>query len=245
MNLAGWRLDWGAGSHTLTGTLPARGFLIVTNDLKNDQDKTPEENQTGMGSFYDVFRRLPNGTSEQILEVPELDLQNNSIGRVSLRDQAGHLIDYLTFRSAAFTGQNRGYRKSSPFSHIGVAAPASPFADDTPKLSDPYEIFCWDILQACMDQPFHSVAEILTVPVFFAQAGAAKIKTRTLSPCSTPRTTPLVRAFSIASSPRRNPTPSTQKIACSPGEFKKQTAPPTPQATPETASRKTFRRATR
>jgi len=172
VNLAGWRLDWGAGSHTLTGTLPARGFLIVTNDLKNDQAKPPEENQTGMGSFYDVFRRLPNGTSEQILEVPELDLQNNSIGRVSLRDQAGHLIDYLTFRSAAFTGQNRGYRKASPFSHIGVAAPASPFADDTPKLSDPYEIFCWDILQACMDQPFHSVAEILTVPVFFAQAGA-------------------------------------------------------------------------
>jgi hypothetical protein len=146
VNLAGWRLDWGAGSHTLTGTLPARGFLIVTNDLKNDQDKTPEENQTGMGSFYDVFRRLPNGTSEQILEVPELDLQNNSIGRVSLRDQAGHLIDYLTFRSAAFTGQNRDTARPPPSRTSAWRRPLHPSPTIPPNSAIPMKssagIFC-------------------------------------------------------------------------------------------------------
>ncbi len=182
INLAGWRLDWGTGGHVLTGVLAARGYLIVTNDLKNDQDSTPEQNQTGMGSFYDVFRRLPNGTTEQVIEVPALNLQNNTIGKVSLRDQAGRLIDYLTFHNTAFTGQNRGYRKSSPFSHIGAPAPATPFVDNTREPDDPYEAACWGVLQACMDQPFRSVAEVLTVPVFFSKSGAQEAQNQKAFP---------------------------------------------------------------
>jgi type II secretory pathway component PulK len=184
INVAGWKLEWGTGAHTLTGTLPANGFLIVTNDLKNDQDSKPETNQTGMGSFYDVFHRLPNGTSEQVLEVPALDLQDNvgSIGRVNLRDQGGHLIDYLTFHSGAFTGQNRGYRKTTPFSHIGALGPATPFADDTRDPDDTYAAACWGILKARMDQPFQSVGELLALPVFFSEAGAQETQNQKMFP---------------------------------------------------------------
>ncbi len=184
INLGGWQLDWGTGAHALTGTLPANGFLIVTNDLKNDQDSKPETNQTGMGSFYDVFHRLPNGTTEQVLEVPALNLQDNvgSIGRVSLRDQGGHLIDYLTFHSGAFTGQNRGYRKTTPFSHIGALGPATPFVDNTREPDETYDAACWGVLKTRMDQPFQSVGELLAVPVFFSEAGAQETQNQKMFP---------------------------------------------------------------
>lgn len=163
VSLRGWRIDWGAGEQVLNEVLPAGGFLILTDDIKNDNDPTPEVDAAGMGSFYDVFRILPTGAANQAVEILSMDIPNDS-GLVQLLDGRGNLIDYLAYKGGTFNGMNRGFQKKSPFARMGEPGPASPFKTEIGKPAADYAGACRNILQARMNRPFSSPAEVLAIP---------------------------------------------------------------------------------
>ncbi|MBN1865681.1 general secretion pathway protein GspK [Candidatus Sumerlaeota bacterium] len=163
VDLSGWTLNWQEGEMSLKGLLPPGGFLIVTDDIKDSNDPTPERDMAGMGSFYEVFKILPYSSKTLLVEEPDMNIPDIS-GTVRLFDAQRRPIDYLTYSDAAFDGINRGFQKIAPFARKGVPSLATPFEhgfDDPPTT---YDCFCRDVLDERMNQPFETVAEVLTVP---------------------------------------------------------------------------------
>ena len=128
VNLQGWRLDWGSGVRYLTETLGPRSFLVVTDDINNENDSTPEDDATGMGSFYDVFRMLPSGGTRILVEQRGMDIANDS-GRIALYNSQGDLMDYLAYDDAEFSGSPLGCHRDTLFDHVGCLGGGVAFRD--------------------------------------------------------------------------------------------------------------------
>jgi hypothetical protein len=169
VDLTGWTLNWENGETKLGVVLPAGGYLVLTDDIKDSNDPTPERDLVGMGSFYEVFRILPFSSKTLLVEDSDMNIPDDS-GMVRLVDPEGRLIDYLTYKDAAFNGINRGFEKLTPFVHQGVAHLATPFDHKMDVPSGPYERYCRDLLDERMNQPFASVAETLAVPALSPDA---------------------------------------------------------------------------
>jgi hypothetical protein len=168
VDLRGWRLDWGEGEYVIHKVLPPNGYLILTDDIKNDNDPTPEDDAPGMGSFFDVFHTLPVGSQNQIVEKTDMDLPDNA-GMVQLFDARGNLTDYLVYRNASYTGVNRGARKLTPFAHLGEVAPAAPYNFTLAQPADDYDQACRLLYLQGMNRPFTSPAELLVIPANLSQ----------------------------------------------------------------------------
>ncbi len=176
IDLTGYTVSWAAsgasqGQALLNGKLEAGAHLIVTDDLKNDLDPTPETT-AGMGSFYDVFKALPLG-NDRVIEIVGMDIPN-SRGTIALTDPDGNLVDYIIYDAGAFNGINRGFEKSNLFVHTTtVVTPALPFRNSlSPPAGDKHKVACWEWTLGRMDQPFISAGELLTIPQLFTPAAS-------------------------------------------------------------------------
>jgi hypothetical protein len=164
VDLRGWSIDWGSASHILNTTLAPGACLVLTDDIQNENDPTPEDKSPGMGSFVAIFG-LPILARNQIAEEPAMDIPDEQ-GLIRLFDAEGNLIDYLTYRGGTFNGLHRGFHKRNVFSHTGEPGPATPFVVRLEGFSDAYEEECWQILVAAMNKPYTSAVELLAAPVF-------------------------------------------------------------------------------
>ena len=164
VDLRGWSIDWGPASHILNTTLAPGACLVLTDDIQNANDPTPEDKSPGMGSFVAIFG-LPVLGRNQVAEEPAMDIPDEQ-GLIRLFDAQGNLIDYLTYRGGTFNGLHRGFHKRNVFSHVGEPGPATPFLVRLEGFSDAYEEECWQILLAAMNKPYASAVELLATPVF-------------------------------------------------------------------------------
>jgi hypothetical protein len=164
VDLRGWSIDWGPASHILNTILAPGACLVLTDDIQNANDPTPEDKSPGMGSFVAIFG-LPVLGRNQIAEEPAMDIPDEQ-GLIRLFDAQGNLIDYLTYRGGTFNGLHRGFHKRNVFSHVGEPGPATPFLVRLEGFSDAYEEECWQILLAAMNKPYASAVELLAAPVF-------------------------------------------------------------------------------
>lgn len=163
ISVSGWRLDWGAGSMVLSGSIAPGGTLILTDDINDLTDPSPNTEGLSMGSFYDIFNVVASGKN-RIAEKEGMDIPND-FGTIHLLDNEGNLIDYMLYSGAQFSGINRGFAKMFPFSHEGVGMAASPFAYNLMPPTEAHQRAAWDNWIARMDTPFRSSAEALAVPV--------------------------------------------------------------------------------
>ena len=164
VDLRGWSIDWGPASHILNTILAPGACLVLTDDIQNANDPTPEDKSPGMGSFVAIFG-LPILARNQIAEEPAMDIPDEQ-GLIRLFDPEGNLVDYLTYRGGTFNGLHRGFHKRNVFSHVGEPGPATPFVVRLEGFSDAYEEECWQILLAAMNKPYTSAVELLAAPVF-------------------------------------------------------------------------------
>ncbi len=176
VDLSGYTVSWASsgasqGQLMLSGKLEPGAHLIITDDLKDDLDPTPEYNNSEMGCFYDVFKVLPLG-KDRIIESFSMDIPN-SRGTIALTDPDGNLIDYIVYDAGAFNGINRGFEKTNLFVHTTSAATATPFRNTlSPPAGNEHEVACWLWTRQRMNQPFISAGELLTIPQMYTPAAS-------------------------------------------------------------------------
>lgn len=164
VNLRGWQIDWGYGRYTINEILPPQGILILTDDIDDKNDPTPEDNLSGMGSFVKIFQMMPATPQFLLVEQVGMDIPNDA-GVIRLYDDSNNLIDYLVYTKAQFQGNHFGYHKENFFSHTGSRKGASPFAVKMDKPETEYDLACWQIMQSLRNTPFESPVDVLFVPV--------------------------------------------------------------------------------
>ncbi len=157
-DLTGWRVRLLPGGTTisLTGTIRPNGYLIITDDYRDDLD--------GDGfTFFGTFGAI--GTVEgiptrNILEVPTLDIPNSGRIRVQLEERTGFLVDELVARINSGLTNLSSYQRQTPHVHEVATARATPFRIlNTPDTSARYQ----SITDLPRDEPFTDVLDLFNV----------------------------------------------------------------------------------
>lgn len=168
IDLNGWTLlvDAYDASFQLNGAIEANGFVVVTDDRDNSGDPTPEINSDpGAGSFYDIFGRLGNGTSQRILQQPTLNLPNNS-GRVQLRNPDGQVVDTFEYTGLAKNGVRSSAQRSDPRIRTSQVRPCTPLERNVGQ-----ELDGRDFAAALdRDRAIKSTAELFRIPAYLPEA---------------------------------------------------------------------------
>jgi type II secretory pathway component PulK len=168
ISIEGWQLKCGGSIAYLNGSIAPKGFVIVTDDYNEANDPTPEDEEKGYGSFYDIFGLVPNGTTKRIIEEPALNIPNAS-GTIYLRDAHGNLIDYFYYLGGVFAGANMSLQRNDPRVRFWQRLTCTPFAlnaNYSPEdLDDVRFAADWQ------DHPFRSPAEVMYVFSGWATAG--------------------------------------------------------------------------
>jgi len=168
IDLNGWSVKIGlTGTRvSLHGAIEARGFLVVTDDLDESLDPTPEDRQAEYGSFFDIFGEIGDGGRRKVLVDPFLDLPDDS-GGLFLHDAKGNLIDWFSYSGMRLGGVRRSAQRADPRLRSWTIQPCSPLDRNPSDQTDPSE-FGPDPL---CDQPFASPAGLFNV---FAGSAADK-----------------------------------------------------------------------
>jgi DNA uptake protein ComE-like DNA-binding protein len=112
IGLAGWRLRVGSVEVPLSGVLPPRGFLIVTDDADNRNDPAADRELKGTGSLYDLFGIVDRGPAARVIEDRRLDIPHGrGTHRIDLLDDAGALADRFTYVLAEPAGPLRSLQR--------------------------------------------------------------------------------------------------------------------------------------
>lgn len=128
-DLTGWSIEGAGASLPLSGTIPAGGFLIVTND-KNNENDPHHPPVTGEGSLYDIFGVTSGGPGRRIIENRALSLPTN-IGKYEVRlvSRERDLVDRFPF--AIERNEQWGvtsFKRTNPVVRDTVRGTATPFA---------------------------------------------------------------------------------------------------------------------
>ncbi|CAN5371613.1 hypothetical protein BH09SUM1_BH09SUM1_02010 [soil metagenome] len=98
ISLTGWSLRVSGQRIPLQGTLPSRGYLIVTDDFDNSADAHAKDDLAGTGSLYDIFKVAQNGGTKRVLEVTSLAIPDTrGVYTVDLQDANGDLADEFIY----------------------------------------------------------------------------------------------------------------------------------------------------
>lgn len=146
----------------LSGVIPPKGFLVVTDDRDNSGDPMPEtSSEIGAGSFYDIFGRLGDGAGRRLLQEPMLNLPNES-GTLVMRDDKGNLIDSFHYTGMARNGVRHSAQRSDPRIRAWQVRPCTPMSPNTGE-----EANGKDFAAAIdRDRPVKSVAELFRIPAY-------------------------------------------------------------------------------
>lgn len=127
-DLTGWRLEGAGGTVPLNGSIPSRGFLIVTNDKdnRNDPDQQPSR---GEGSLYDIFGTVESGPARRIIEFRPFRIPNaEGAHTLQLYSREGDLVDEFRFQITEANGAGiLAHKRSNPAVRDVFVASATPF----------------------------------------------------------------------------------------------------------------------
>jgi len=168
-DLTGWSIEGAGGSLALSGTIPASGYLIVTNDKNNENDPN-QPPVSGEGSLYDIFGVMGGGPQRRVVEDRSLALPT-IIGKYEVRllSRERDLVDRFPFRIERNEEWGvTSFKRTNPVVRDTVRGRATPFAftyDDSPAANE---------LRARLanyppDAPFTRVTEVFDVFQGFAR----------------------------------------------------------------------------
>lgn len=110
LDVDGWSLTGAGGDIPLSGTIEPGGYLILTDDYNDQNDRN---RGTVPDSFFANFGVVSSGGDQVIVESPELNLLAGS-GRLELKDGKGSVIDTFDFDPTVRTGMNLSFQKIDP-----------------------------------------------------------------------------------------------------------------------------------
>ncbi len=93
IHVDGWRLEGAFGSIDLYGTVPSKGYFIIT-------DKYSDDSSDGESDGYSYQINYGNVASDNLVENPTLDLSKSG-DTLKLYDSNGNMVDELTYGSSA------------------------------------------------------------------------------------------------------------------------------------------------
>ncbi len=165
INLSGWKIRGAGPELSLQGSLPAGGYLVLTDDYNNQLDPTPEH-APGQGSFYNIFSVVPTGPHKRLEEYIQLDLINE-FGEVKLINPRGREVDVFAYEDGRWTGAPKSFQRDDPRLRASLKAMASPLApnrvlDSKSRLSQAI-----GIQENWQDQPFRGALETMLVSSAF------------------------------------------------------------------------------
>ncbi|GAB4321716.1 MAG: hypothetical protein Kow0059_16510 [Candidatus Sumerlaeia bacterium] len=160
LSVDGWRLATASGDVVLRGEIAARGFLIVTDDLDDAADQTPEDDkEREFGSFYRIFGLVPDGRQHRMVEHSAFDLPNDE-DTVELRDAQGHLMDAFHYRTQGTEQYKYSWQREDPRLRASRLEPCSPYM---PGKGLAAHMDQFQDVDPRRDRLFHSVAHVLGV----------------------------------------------------------------------------------
>lgn len=168
-DLTGWSIEGAGGSLALSGTIPASGYLIVTNDKNNENDPT-QEPVSGEGSFYDIFGVSGGGPQRRVIENRSLSLPT-IIGKYEVRllSRERELVDRFPFRIERNEEWGvTSFKRTNPVVRDTVRGTATPFAfiyDDSAAASE----LRTRLFNYPPDAPFTRLTELFNVFQGFAR----------------------------------------------------------------------------
>ena len=101
----GWRLDGSFGSISLYGTIPAQGYLIITNEYADDADY--DGGEVDGYSFQSLYGDIP---SSRLIEDDLLALSKKN-EQLKLFNEDADLIDTMTY---TYSNRNESWEKNDP-----------------------------------------------------------------------------------------------------------------------------------
>lgn len=165
ISIDGWSLQGVAGQVHLTGSIPAGGFLVVTDDYDDSNDPTPDSSQ-GMGSFYDVFNRVATGSLNRLLEFPGLDIPNEA-GEIRLVTNEGKVVDIFSYQDGKWNGATESFQRIDPRVRAAVRTEATPLQQNVSTAIDREAL---DLMVRWQNQPFASALDVMLVSTAFAES---------------------------------------------------------------------------
>jgi competence ComEA-like helix-hairpin-helix protein len=93
IHVDGWRVEGAFGSIDLYGTVPSKGYFIIT-------DKYSDDSTEGESDGYSYQINYGNVASDNLVENPSLDLSKSG-DTLKLYNANGNLVDVLTYGSSA------------------------------------------------------------------------------------------------------------------------------------------------
>ncbi len=169
-SLSDWAIRVGSTAIPLEGTLPPRGFLIVTDDFDKSGASPSDEDYEGYGSFYDLFGRVPNRSNRLLVENQRLHLPDHP-GRheVDLEDSSGALIDRFVYNMTPQHSLLNSFQRVNPVVREAHVARATPFFSLPSQGSTARDLA--RLAAYPQDVPFTSVLELFDVFAGYAENG--------------------------------------------------------------------------
>ena len=128
ISLAGWSIMIGGVAHPLQGTLAPRGYLIVTDDYDNEADPDADRELDRQGSFYDIFGRVANGTTNRVLELSSFNIPHTA-GKHSVALQSGaRTADVFGYVVPTDLSETTSFQRRNVLVREAFIGAASPFS---------------------------------------------------------------------------------------------------------------------
>jgi len=176
ISLSGWSLQIaGGGRVALRGVLVPGGFLIVTDNYNGRNNPQSTDEFVGYGSFYRIFGVVPNSRNHLMIEVPTLEIPNES-GVVELRDAAGNLVDFFRYGGGAAGNLRRSYQRDNPRLRVAQVARCTPYALGGSAARDLIPA------RTIKNAPFQSALELFEIGTALAVAGSSQQATKWQTP---------------------------------------------------------------
>ncbi len=168
-SLDGWTLAGAGAEIPLVGTLPPGGFLVLTDDFNNAQDRTRRQTPN---SLFTVFGVVSSGPGAIIYEHPTLDLMAGE-GRLTLKDKRGRVVDAFDYDPSARTPQRVSLQRLDPRLNIARQSTPTPLAPNQGlrELERRQVQFALQAMEEHHDKPFQSALDVMLVSSSFVTAG--------------------------------------------------------------------------
>ncbi len=160
-NLSGWSIKSMGPPTMLHGSIPAKGYLVITDDFNNDSDPTPEDGPE-QGSFYAIFGRVPTSNHRRLIEFESLDLANDQ-GEIQLLNPQGDVIDIFTWENGRWSGAPMSFQRVDPrlrSSGRKLATPLGPNHGSNMEARAKRNI---RIQEENQNKPFHSTLDVMLI----------------------------------------------------------------------------------
>lgn len=119
VDVTGWKVEGVGVMVQLSGSIPAGGRILITDDYNESLDPDPEDDP-GVGSLYDIFGVVSLGGSTRLIVEPLLEIPDDA-GEVSLHTRENVRVDSMRYVDGLLVGAARkSFQRADPFTRKSV-----------------------------------------------------------------------------------------------------------------------------